>query len=340
MRIAATDERRLIRAALEYVGVEEPAAEVQAEWLVEADLRGHPSHGLQRLPVLVGRVRNQVANPISRPRAEWIGVNAATIDGDRGLGPWVGTRVLEMLLERARVGGVAVGAVKNANHLGLLSLYAERAAAAGMIAIVLTTSEALVHPWGGRDALLGTNPIAIGVPASPEPFILDMATSAISMGKVLAYRQRGLDLSPGWAVDDGGEPTLDPEAARAVSPFGGPKGYALSLAFELIVASVSQTALGTEVKGTLDVEHPSTKGDLFIVVSPTQFGADEGSTARLGDYLEQLRASPPARGSEGVAIPGDGARVRRQDSLRTGVDVPDVLYDECQRLAPGFRVAA
>src|SRR6185436_8230226 len=149
--------------------------------------------------------------------------------------------------------GVVTVAVRNANHLGLLAPYVERCAEAGLIGIVLTTSEALVHPWGGAAAQVGTNPIAVAVPAEPAPFVFDMATGAVSMGKILDHRNRGVPLEPGWAIDGAGRPTLDAAAAAggAIAPFGGAKGYGLGLAFELLVGAVTGSALGRAVSGTL-----------------------------------------------------------------------------------------
>lgn len=339
MRVDAERERRWIVAALEHVGVERPAADVQAEWLLEGDLRSHPSHGIQRLPVLVERVRRGLVNPAARAKLEWASDAALVVDGDAGLGPWVGSQVVAALAARAQETGVAAAAVRNAHHLGLLSLYVERAAERGLVCIALTTSEALVHPWGGARALIGTNPIAIGVPARPEPFVLDMATSEVSMGKVLAHRNRGEALEPGWAIDADGEPTDDPASVAALTPFGGAKGYGLGLGFELVVSILSGTALGTDVRGTLDVEHPPSKGDIFICVSPERFGVGDEALGRVERYLGELRGSS-GPGAPPVAVPGDGARSRRQKALREGIELPDELVGQLRPLMPTAEVFA
>src|SRR5262249_34134003 len=148
------------------------------------------------------------------------------------------------------------GAIRRSSHLGMLAPYVERIIAAGHIGLMLTTSEALVHPAGGRTALIGTNPIAIGIPAEPVPFVLDMSTASISAGEIMARAHTGTELPLGRAVDADGAPTTDPHRARegSISPFGGGKGYGLALAFELLVAWATQTALGTDVRGTLDVD--------------------------------------------------------------------------------------
>ncbi|MFC5209115.1 Ldh family oxidoreductase [Pseudonocardia sulfidoxydans] len=306
------------------------AAGMQAELLVEGDLRGHHSHGLQRLPVLLERMRRGLIDPAAHPSYRWASPAFALVDGHHGFGPVIGYDVVDTLLAREQP--VAVAAIRNGNHLGMLAPYVERTASAGAVGVILTTSEALVHPWGGRRPMVGTNPIGIAVPTQDEPFVLDMSTGAISRGKVLHHALVGEPLQPGWAVDAAGEPTTDAAKAvdGAVSPFGGPKGYALGLAFELLVASLTGTETGERVLGTLDTEHPSTKGDLFMVLRPAAL--DAGFRARMGIYLDEVRASPLARGNRRIDVPGDRARRERTERLASGVPIDDEVWKAAQDL--------
>jgi len=332
------DERSLILDILDAVGTPERNAEVQAQWLVEADLRGHSSHGIQRLTVIAERIRNGLTSPAAEPALHWASPSALVVDGRRGLGPCVGTEALDALAPAATRHGIAVGAVRNANHLGLLAPYVERCAADGLIGIALTTSEALVHPWGGRIGQIGTNPIAIGIPADPHPFVLDMATSVVSMGKILDHRNRSLPLEPGWALDRAGNPTTDATAGAegAVAPFGGAKGYALGLAFELLVASLTASALGRDVTGTLDAVSPATKGDVFVVLDPRVFDAT-GFQASVTAYLDALRETAPQEGFERVLVPGDRARAERGRRAAEGVVIADSVWESLQELRRRMR---
>jgi L-2-hydroxycarboxylate dehydrogenase (NAD+) len=327
------DERELILDVLRALGAPEPNAQVQARWLVEGDLRGHPSHGLQRLSVIAERIERGLTDPAAEPMLTWVTPTSLVVDGQRGLGPCVGVRAVEEIAARAPTHGVTFAALHNANHLGLLAPYVEVCAARGLIGIALTTSEALVHPWGGRIAQLGTNPIAVAVPASPEPFVFDMATGVVSMGRVIDHRNRGAPLEPGWALDAEGNPTLD--AARgaegAIAPFGGAKGYGLGLAFELLVASLTGSALGRAVGGTRDTHNVCNKGDLFFCLDPGVF--DVGDFAeRVSDYLRVLRETPPQEGFTGVLVPGDRMRVERERRLADGVLVADSVWEALQAL--------
>src|SRR5665213_681288 len=199
--VSAQQERDVIVAALQRHGVSLEPASVQADWLVEADLRGQSSHGIARLPMLVARIQAGLLAPDSEPLMTWRSEVVLSVDGARGFGPAVAKKALVLAISRARVHGISLVAISNAHHLGILAPYVERAADDGVICIALTTSEALVHPWGGRHAMIGTNPVAIGVPAQPSPLVLDMATGQISMGKIIHHAQIGQPLEPGWAVD-------------------------------------------------------------------------------------------------------------------------------------------
>ncbi len=331
--VTAAEEHDVIVRALRQVGARVEPASVQADWLVEGDLRGHTSHGLQRLPVLVDRARRGLVDPGADGEIRWLGSGLATLDGRRGFGPVVGCHAVDVACDRVRETGVAVVAIRNSNHLGILAPYVERIADRGLMGIVLTTSEALVHPWGGRTAMVGTNPIAIGVPAHPHPFILDMATGAVSRGKVLALARRGEPLAPGWALDAAGRPAVSARDALdgAISPFGGAKGFGLGLAIELLVAGLTRSAFGRAVTGTLDSETVCNKGDVVICIDSS---VDTGEGAdNLSDYLTALRATPIAEGHQGVHIPGDAARARRASAARDGIAVDDEVWFQAVALA-------
>jgi L-2-hydroxycarboxylate dehydrogenase (NAD+) len=329
MLIDASEVSRTAITALMRAGAPADHARTQTELLLEAELRGRASHGLLRLPRLIERIRNGTADPSTKGRSQWKGQSFLQVDGERGLGPVIAFAALDLVCARAKQNGIAIAAISNSNHLGMLALYAEKIALQGQVLFALTTSEALVHPWGGRKAMLGTNPVAIGVPASPLPFVLDMATSLISMGQVHDYANRGQPLEPGWAVNANGEPTLDAAAARhgAIAPFGGAKGYALGLAFEVMVAALTASALGTEVTGTLDSVNVCNKGDIFIVVEP----ASNEVTQSVSAYLEALRVSPPADAARPVNVPGDRAQAQRKRTLERGISIaPEIWQSICR----------
>ena len=332
MLASVNDLRALALAALAKAGVPSAHAEIQADLFLEAEMRGLPSHGLLRLRRVIERIHAGLSVPATTGKHIWSTRNFLQVDGERGLGPVVALTALDAIIPHAREDGIAIAAIRNTNHLGALAYYAEYAAKSDITCIALTISEALVHPYGGRKALIGTNPIAIGVPANPDPLILDMATSLVSMGKIHDHANRGLPIPPNWALDANGDPTTDATAAKsgAIAPFGGPKGYALGVAFEVLVASLAASAIGAEVRGTLDSESVSNKGDIFIAISPPNASlAREIATA----YLDELRSATPADPKQPVLTPGDRARGARQQAIEKGIQLDDKLWEDLKALA-------
>ena len=321
--------RDVAQRALARAGIPPAHAAVQVDLWLDADLRGVPSHGLLRLERVVQRLKAGLVDPRATGRHAWHGRGYLMVDGQTGLGPVVANAALEAIQQRAGETGIAVAAIANAQHIGMLAWYAERIARSGQAAIVLSTSEALVHPWGGRQALIGTNPVAIGVPTGePDPFVMDMATSRVSMGEIHDHANRGAAIPADWALDADGNPTVDPEAAKrgAIAPFGQAKGYALGLAFELLVSALSGAALGTDVHGTLDTTRLCNKGDVFIVI-------DGPRTAGLAAYLDIIRSAAPADGFDAVLVPGERGRANRAARLAAGVPLADTVWTRLQTLA-------
>lgn len=334
MRISAEHLRKSAENALLAQEVAPSNARIQADLLIEAELRGLPSHGLQRLPRLIVRLRAGLAHPNASGVCRWIHPGVLSVDGERGLGPVVMVHAMEQLAAKVPEQGIALAAICNANHIGMLAYYAELAAARRLIAIVFTTSEALVHPFGGTEAMLGTNPIAIGIPTAKEPFVLDLATSQVSMGKIHHHALTGKPIPDDWAVDAQGHRTTDPAAAMAgaIAPFGDAKGYGLGLGIELLVAALAGSAFAPEVRGTLDATDATNKGDVLVLIDPN---AGKGHTTEIAAYLDRLRNSRPADPARPVAVPGDGMRARRTRALSEGIDLPEALHDEIRTLAQG-----
>jgi LDH2 family malate/lactate/ureidoglycolate dehydrogenase len=312
---------------LERRGVPAEAARIQADLLIEAELRGLPSHGIQRLPRLLARIDRRLADPAARAMMTWTRPAFLSVDSRRGLGPVVMLAAIAEMRASVAAHGMATAAIRNANHIGMLAYYVDAVARSGLIAIVASTSEALVHPFGGTEPMLGTNPVAIGIPTADEPFVLDIATSLVPMGKIHHHALRGEPIPLGWAVDGDGRPTTSAQAAKsgAIAPFGDAKGYGLGLAIELIVAALCGSEMAPAVRGTLDEEHPANKGDLIILIDPAA-GGDRA--AALSAYLQKLRASRPLDPDRPVSVPGDGARRRKARIGIEGIEVPDALWND------------
>jgi LDH2 family malate/lactate/ureidoglycolate dehydrogenase len=331
MQVQIEQARRLAERVLIRHGVPAAHARIQADLFIDAEMRGVASHGLLRLRRVVERIEAGLAVPGATGAHSWTGRDYLNVDGEKGLGPVVALAALDAIVPRAREDGVALAAMRNTNHLGALAYYAEYVASKGFAIVALTVSEALVHPFGGRKAMIGTNPIAIGVPAQPGPFVLDMATGLVSMGKIHDHAGRGESIPLGWALDAQGNPTTDAEAAKqgAIAPFGGAKGYALGLGLEVLVTSLAASAIGGDVKGTLDSVAISNKGDLFIVAAPRHA---EAAKALVSAYLDAVRATAPSDPAHPVLVPGDRARAARAHAVSHGIALAEGLWSDLQAL--------
>ena len=332
--VTKKEQMDLIVAVLCSLGANEEEAFIQADVWTEADLRGIHSHGVQRLPVMVTRIQKGLLKVNAKPERTWSTDSVLNVDGKDGFGTAICETSLRELTPAARKLGVAVLTVRNAAHIGMVGYYAERRALEGFVCLAFTTTEVLVHPFGGAEALVGTNPIAIGIPGTPRPFLLDMATSVSAMGRIIAFKHRGEKIPEGWAVDKDGNPTTDPEAALhgSLSPAGGPKGYGLGISIAMLSGLLAGMPCGKEVLGTLDTEYRCTVGDLFIVIDPKAFPGGETLTAGVQKYLDELRASRPGTGFKQVSVPGDPESKLREERLETGIPHPEEVWHAAEQL--------
>ncbi len=324
----------LIRRVLRGLGASEEEAYIQADVWTEADLKGIHSHGIQRLPVMATRIKKGLMKVNVRPERVWSAAAVLNVDGKDGFGTAACETSLREVIPAARKLGIAALTVRNAAHIGMVGYYAERRALEGFICLAFTTTEVLVHPFGGAEALVGTNPISIGIPATPRPFLLDMATSVSAMGKIIAFKHRGEKIPEGWAVDKDGNPTTDPDAALqgSLDPAGGAKGYGLGISIAMLAGLLAGMPCGRDVLGTLDTEYRCTVGDLFIVIDPRMFPGTDTLKSSVKQYLDELRASHPAKGFKKVSVPGDAQNSLKQERLENGIPHPDEVWYAAERL--------
>ena len=332
--VSPEDERKLIVDVLSNLGASQAECAIQADVLTEGDLRGHHSHGVQRLPVLAARIKKRLIRVNSNPEYTWTADSVLSVDGKDGLGTFVADSALNVAKSALGQRGIVAVAIRNSSHLGMIGYYCEKKAREGLICIAMTVSEPLVHPHGGTEALVGTNPIAIGIPSDPAPFVFDMATSTSAIGKILAARHRGESIPEGWAVDAQGNSTTDPDAALkgALTPAAGAKGYGLGISIGILAGLLPGAEIGRLVAGTLDTEQRCTKGDFFLLLNPAAFAGGPTLAKQVAEYLDDLRHSRPRKGSQSVIVPGDRSRKLREELLRTGIPLPREVWQAAERL--------
>ena len=335
MILTFEQEKAVVRALLRRLGASEEEASATAEVLAEGDLRGFASHGLLRLPYILRALKRGTI--IAGAEVKVIRESPATalIDGGHGLGHHLATRAMRLAIEKAKRCGIAAVGVHNSNHFGIAGYHAELAMREGLIGIVTTTTDALVHPWGGVEPMLGTNALAIGIPGDP-PILLDMAMSVAARGKLVEAMKEGKPIPEGWAIDREGRPTTDPKEGLegALSPFGGVKGYGLALVLELLAGPLVGAAAGKEVVGTLEpVEGFCTKGDFMVAIDPSAFGSSDEFKARVKRFVGELKVTRKAPGIGEILVPGEPEFRTREQRLREGVPIADEVWGDVQRFA-------
>jgi len=333
-------EKKVINALLKKLGATDEEAGATAEVLAEADVRGFASHGILRLPYIIRALKRGTI--IANAKVKVVKETPATalIDGGHGLGHHIATRAMKLAIEKARKQGIAAVGVFNSNHFGIAGYYAELATHEGLIGIVTTTTDALVHPWGGVEPLLGTNALAIGFPTEP-PVLLDMAMSVAARGKLVDAMKKRQKIPEDWAIDSEGRPTTDPEKGLkgALSPFGGPKGYALAFVLELLAGPLVRAGVGKGVDGTLEpVKGFCTKGDFMIAVDPSAFVSPKEFKARVRDYVAEIKASKKAPGVQEIMVPGEPERKAREKRLKEGIAIADEVWAELEQVAKELKV--
>lgn len=337
VRVSAQALEDFARAVLRAAGLPEADAGAVAWALVQANLEGIDSHGVSRLAMYVRRVRAGLANP--RPSLRWSqpAPGIRTLDADNALGPVAAVAAMDAAISLAREQGIGMVTVAHTNHAAALSAYVERAAAAGCIAMIVCNTPKAMPPWGGREAFLGTNPLAFAAPAGDDaaPVVVDMATTVVARGNIIMAARQGEPIPVDWALDAEGSPTTDATAALAgaVLPMAGAKGYALALMIEILAAVISGSAWGPQVRSPYEDTHEPTDSGLWVMAFNVAALAPASLyERRMGDLLDALRASPAAPGQE-VRIPGERRARIRQERLATGIPLDAATRAELETLA-------
>ena len=301
---------------LTHVGMPLDDAALVVEALLDADLRGVETHGVVLLPNYVRRLQAGGINPQPNVQTLYETPVSALLDGDGGAGHLLARRALERALMKARAVGVGMVSVRNSNHIGMLAHYTRLAAEQGCVGMVLANGGPVMAPWGGSRAMFGTNPLSIGVPADPDPLILDMATSAVARGQIRKAHREGRAIPVTWATGPDGEPTTDPTQAMLglLLPVGGHKGAGLAVMVELLTGVLGGDTWGPGVLNGIDnPDQPQRMSQFFLVFRTDLFGSADELYARARAFTAMLAASPRRPGVEEILLPGQrGARLARE----------------------------
>jgi LDH2 family malate/lactate/ureidoglycolate dehydrogenase len=321
---------------LEAEGVPAADAALVARCLVQAQLWGHPSHGMLRLSWYVARIRSGVVDPGAKPETVVDLGAVAVLDGREGLGHVLTAHAASEAVRRAREHGVGVVAVRNSNHFGMAAHFTRMIAEQGCVGIVTTNGSPAMAPWGGREKAVGANPWSIAAPAGRHGVtVMDIANVNAARGKIYAARERGASIPEGWALDADGRPTTDPAAALAgvILPMGGHKGYAISFMMDVLSGVLTGSSFATGVSGPQQAERRSGCGHLVLALDVAALGDPAMFGTRMERLIAEMKAVPLADGFQEIFFPGELEDRSRARLEREGIELPANTVDDLGRLA-------
>jgi len=344
-RYPAPSVERFIAAAFAALDVPQEDAATVAGLMVKADLYGYDTHGSFRLRQYVDRLRDGGTNPRAKVTVAADKGATAVVDGDNGLGHLAMRAATELAIDKAKAQGIGWVGVRNGNHAGPASIYVTTAVEHDMIGLYGAVGSANhVPPFGGSDLLLGTNPLAIAVPAGKSPpFVLDMATTVAAVGKIKALAQRGESMPEGWMVGRDGKPLTDPEKRDEgfLLPIGGAKGYGLAMALGLLAGTLNGAAFGKSVVDfTKDTRTATNTGQFIAAISVEAFGGVAAFKAAADAVFAEMRGSEPLPGHDAVRIPGEGRPAVYEDRSTNGIPLHPNLVKVLQTIAGELQIAA
>lgn len=340
--IAADELTDLSTKLLTAGGVGAEEARLVAESLVGANLRGHDSHGVMRIPYYLDSVAKGELVPSAPLSVVKESPTTLVADGGWGFGQTQATRLTEALIAKAQTSGIGLGTLVRCGHIGRLGEYCEKAAAAGLVSMVMVNTHGnarRVAPPGGTAPRLGTNPLAIGAPAEPAPLVLDFGTSATAEGKVRVKKIAGQLCPDGWLLDADGRPTNDPntlygERPGTILPMGGPqayKGFGLALMVEIFAGALSG---GVTIR-----ERPITQNGncvFMLLIDPGHVGGQQHFADEITQLCAFVRGCPRIEGVAEIQLPGDPERRCLAERSTNGIPLDDGNWRQLTALCPNL----
>lgn len=334
-------------------GFDEKQSTQITDVLLDADLSGIESHGIQRLIRYHKEITGGLVKKDARPEIVFETELSATIEGNDAMGQLLGVQAMQLAIDKAKEHGFGMVTVRNSNHYGIAGYYAKMAAEQGFIGMSMTNTEAIMVPTFGRQAMLGTNPIAFAMPAQPTIYSFDAATTVVPRGKLEVYVKRGNGLPVGWALDECGHDSDDADrvlkniiskTGGGILPLGGSgelhsgyKGYGFAMLCEIATAIFSGGTTSNYIyktPGRANIAH------CFIALDYGMFGDKKEIEAALNKYLQEVRDSDKAEGHERIYIHGEKEAEAHDRVRKEGVSLNEKTYAEMQMIGEYTGAAA
>ncbi|MCG8509401.1 MAG: Ldh family oxidoreductase [Rhodospirillales bacterium] len=335
--------RDLLERLLQAAGCSRQNSSIVARGFLDADVHGHALQGLDHIWTTLGDLRLGKMNGNACPRIVKETAATALVDGDAGPGQVGGMFACDVAVRKARESGSCAIGIRGAGDVFRLGGYTEAIALEGLVGVMMSYSiPARVHPFGGNEPVLGTNPVSIAIPTGGDPIVLDMATSASAVGHIRLASYSGDPIPAGLAVGRDGQPTTDAaEALRgAIAPLGGSKGFGLGLCVALMSGPLVGGLLGQELDDALEGDHQGSayRGHLIIALDPASFGDSTEFRRSVDRYAEEIRSSRRAVGVAAIQMPGQRGMAEQKRVKNEGVSIYESVWRNTAKLAAELRV--
>lgn len=325
---------------MQKVGLNKEDSELFAESLIRADMRGMSSHGVTRLKTYSYRLEAGLVDANAKIEVVSDAPSMLLIDGHNGLGVPTAMKAMKLCVERAKQTGACFAAVKGGNHFGVGEYFSDYAANQNMIGVAMANGPVALAPIGGREAVLGTNPLSVSIPSGKYGCInLDMATSMVARGKVALAAKEGRSIPEGWGIDADGHPTTDPNAVKCMIPFGGPKGFAICLIIEILSSCLSGAATGQTMGSFYDFSGKIQNSGFFLGAMDVGKIMDVDTFKKnVDDLSDSIKNSPKAEGCEEIFLPGEIEQRKTLAAEKDGISISDAVLNELREISEKYGV--
>jgi len=344
-RVQFEELKNFCEQAYRKVGVPEEEAKIVADLLGRSDLRGVETHGVTRLPIYIQRLQKGFVRKESRITVVKEKGSTAFLDAHGSMGHLSAFRGMEKAIQKAEEHGIGWVSVKDSGHFGVAGLFPMMALKKDFIGYIVSNSAPMMFPWGGRQRMVGNNPLAYAFPADRRlPVVLDFSLSVVSSGKLILCRKKGERIPLGWAVDKEGVPTEDPyegyEGGGALAPVGGHKGYGLVLVHEMLTAVLTGGKWTQIIKSLYEEDPSGIQGTChsFMALDPDGFIGREEFKKNIDAYIQTIKGSAKAKGTEEILVPGEPEHRTEMRLLKEGIPLPPNTVKELVSLAETLKI--
>ena len=345
-RISFDDLKLFCKQVYVRVGVPEDEAEIVAGLLARSDLRGVETHGVMRLPIYIQRLQKGYVRAVCKITTVKEKGSTAFFEAHGSLGHVVAHKAMEIAIQKATEHGIGWVSVKDSGHFGAVGLFPMRALEKDFIGYVVTNSAPIMAPYGGRERILGNNPLSFAFPTVQyPPIVLDMSISVVSAGKLILCRKKGEKIPLGWAYDKDGFPTEDPyegyEGGGFLAAIGEYKGYGMILVHEMLTSILTGGKWTQHIKSLYEEDKTGIQGTChsFMAIDPECFTGREEFKKEMDRYIKSLKESAKAQNVTEILMPGEPEYRTESERLKQGIPLESTTLQELVTLGKSLGIS-